>query len=334
MSDETQVKRATLTDQTRPNATPIEVHFNPSSLQLTVTSVSKPEGKSAQKTQHVGTTTTTLGMDLIFDTTDTGQDVRADTSRVARLMAAVAPKAATPTKPVVVFEWGTFRFQGIMESYTETIDFFSPDGVPLRATVKLSFTKQDEVFASPGAGSSVAAALDSVEAPAGPSANVTQVAQQAGDADTSGRWLAAANDLETMRFPTASLTIDLGVSLSPPVAFASGAELGLKVNGGVSLGMSAGLGVSGPRFGGAASAGISASAGAFAGLRATPSSRASRSALDPARLLGDPGSASVATQGYATFRVGGAGNVEGTASLATDVGAALATPPRIQFEGE
>jgi contractile injection system tube protein len=330
MSNRVQVVRATLTNVSSRGSKPIEVHFNPGSLQITVTKLSKQEGRNDEKTQDVGMTSRTLAMDLIFDTTDTGQDVRGDTARVAAFMEAVDPNAKTLERPVVLFRWGTFTFQGVMESYTETIDFFSPDGVPLRSTVKISFKKQKNIVAPRSTGSSRAAAPDAVEAPVGADTHVTQVAQQAGDQGTSGRWVAVANNLETMRFPSGPLTIDIGVSLSPPTPFASGDGLGLALNGGASLSVGASLGGAGPTFGGSASAGVSASAGAFAGLRATPTPQGTRGALDAMRLLGGPASAAVATRGQATFRLGGAANLEGAASLATDVGAAS----RIQFSGE
>lgn len=329
MSNQVKVVRATLTNETA-QSRPIDVHFNPGSLQITVTSRSKQEGKNDEKTQHVGTTTTTLAMDLTFDTTDTGQDVRVDTGKVAALMEAVDPNAQTLKLPVVLFRWGTFKFRGVMDSYSETIDFFSPDGVPLRSTVKISFKRQKHLIAPRGTGRSGAGTRDAVEATVSADAHVTQVAQQAGDQGTSGRWVAAANDLETMRFPSGSLTIDLGVSLSPPTPFASGDGAGLALNGGASLSVGASLTGTGPTFGGSASAGVSASAGAFAGLRAPATPQGPRGALDAMRLLRGQASAGVATRGQATFRLGGAANLEGAASLATDVGAAS----RIQFTGE
>ena len=56
--------------------------------------------------------------------------------------------------PVVRFEWGTFLFSGLIESYRETLDFFSSEGVPLRAQVSLSMTHQTRASEpTPAAGS-------------------------------------------------------------------------------------------------------------------------------------------------------------------------------------
>ena len=32
--------------------------------------------------------------------------------------------------PTFTFEWGAYKFEGTMEGYRETLDFFSPNGVP------------------------------------------------------------------------------------------------------------------------------------------------------------------------------------------------------------
>jgi hypothetical protein len=48
--------------------------------------------------------------------------------------------------PGVSFEWGRFKFPGVVDSLQETLDYFSEDGVPLRATIALGITRQDIVF--------------------------------------------------------------------------------------------------------------------------------------------------------------------------------------------
>jgi hypothetical protein len=40
--------------------------------------------------------------------------------------------------PPVRFAWGDFRFDGHVEALEETLDFFSPEGRPLRARLSLS----------------------------------------------------------------------------------------------------------------------------------------------------------------------------------------------------
>jgi hypothetical protein len=72
-------------------------------------------------------------MELLFDTTRTGDDVRNKTQLL------VALTLSEPSKPVktVLFAWGSFLFVGQIRSLSENIDFFSEEGTPLRATMTL-----------------------------------------------------------------------------------------------------------------------------------------------------------------------------------------------------
>jgi hypothetical protein len=88
-------------------------------------------------------------MDLVFDTTDTGEDVRGHTGQIARFMQPVGGGNENENvPPVVEFAWGSYKFQGMLDSYQETLDFFAASGVPLRASVHLSMASQDKVFES------------------------------------------------------------------------------------------------------------------------------------------------------------------------------------------
>lgn len=246
---------------------PITAHFNPVSLQYAVTNTMKDEGSGNKKKQVVSQSTGKLTMDLIFDTTDTGQDVRNHTREIAGFMAPLKDKSL----PIIIFEWGTLKFQGMAEAYRETIDFFSADGVPLRASVNLTLAQQDAVFEasnkSSGAKSDRAArpALDAVRVPSSPTQDATSLAAQSGN-ERAGRALAAANGLESMRFTAgAALTVEASVNLGPPVAFATGGA-GIGVSGGAGIGIGGGAGIglgggAGIGLGGGAGVGISGGAG-------------------------------------------------------------------------
>ena len=54
------------------------------------------------------------------------------------LVALVRPKGGSSAGSMVRFSWGSFLFTGYIESLGETIELFSSDGVPLRATITLS----------------------------------------------------------------------------------------------------------------------------------------------------------------------------------------------------
>ena len=279
-------ERARFTDKTR-NSSPVPVHFNPVSLQVTISNTLEEKGQGKDKKQYVSKSTAKLSMDLVFDSTDSGQDVRLATGKLAKLMEPVGEQGEGKAPPVVLFEWGTYSFQGMVESYKETIDFFSHDGVPLRAAVSLTMSRQDAVF-------------DSNARPREPQA-VEVPAIQGNDIARSGggRQLAAANGLESIRFPSGSLTIGGGVKLAGPA-------------GAVGATASAGIG------------------GAFAGLRV--GGAAGGQSIGATRL--DAPVAGVSVGGNSSFRVGGQANLEGSASLSTDIGASATSRARIRFDGQ
>lgn len=319
----------------KPKGAPIDVHFNPVSLQFSITNQLDPQQRSKDKKQYVKESSGKLTMDLVFDTTDTGQNVRGATGKIAAFM----QPDAKHVPPMVRFEWGAFAFQGIVESYKETIDFFSSNGVPLRASVNLTLSDQQKVFDQNAATGSRTADVTGGLTPSNtvevPPADPSSVASQAGDPRAASA-IAALNGLESLRFPSGPLVLDASASLRGPVAFASGgaglglsasAGAGLSVGGGLSAGASAG-------FGASASAGISASAGAFAGLRTDLSANASNGALDTSSLFSASGSVNVATDQGARFSVGGRAIVEGSAGISANVGvdASLLSSASLRFD--
>ncbi len=324
MSDAQRVQKAVFTPQSGPQQRQaITVHFNPTSLQLSIANTLGASGKSSDTKQYVTGSSATLTMELTFDTTDVGTDVRVATQRVASLMEPDEQRIPA----IVKFEWGTFVFQGMVQSYQETIDFFSPSGVPLRAKVNMSMARQEAVFADDGVSSGAGAGGgDAAVLSFSASAGVTGISAMAGVGDV-GRALGTANGLETLRFTSGPVSLGASVSLGSPVAFAAG-EVGVGVSGGI--GVSGGVGVGGST-GGSASAGVSTSQGAFAGLRTT-SSGGSLPALNPRPLFPRADSVGLATDQGAQFGVGGRAKVEGSASLSADVGVNASLASKIRFD--
>lgn len=248
------ISRATLTPVTG-NQSAITVHFNPVSLQLTINNTLEEKGKGKDLKQFITKAVAKLIIDLIFDTTDRGTDVRLETGKIARFMEPGKQEGDKKIPTIVKFEWGTFAFQGLIESYKETLDFFSQNGVPLRASLNLTFSRQEEVFDS-SFNSGNTPPDRAVDIPPGQSAS--QLASLGGAPD-AGRALAAANNQDSLRFPSGAFTLDPTIKLTPPVAFASGA-IGLSAGVGFSAG--AGFGIGGSAgFGIGGSAGISGSGG-------------------------------------------------------------------------
>ena len=125
-----------------PEPIEVTVHFNPASLQYTVSNTLKDEGSGSKKKQYVSQTSAKLTMDLVFDTTDTGQDVRETTEKIAKMLKAHGP-SGKQVPPLVEFGWGVYRFTGMVEQYKETLDFFAAGGIPLRAGVNLTLSSHE-----------------------------------------------------------------------------------------------------------------------------------------------------------------------------------------------
>jgi hypothetical protein len=237
----------------------IEVQFNPESLRIAMANENRggdqPGGSSQQ---FVGSGTTKLTVELLFDTTVEGSDVRAKTKEIAYF---VMPKEQADqnnkrTPPLVRFEWGTFIFEGVVNSMDETLDYFSEEGVPLRATVALNMSRDEIVFLlrQPGqargrgegasGGGSTPGTVPLEKARLGES-----VQSMAGLHGKSSAYkaIAAANKIDDLLRLPAGMMLDMNAGI--------GAEAGFSAGLGGGAGFSADLGV-----------GASASAGGAVGL--------------------------------------------------------------------
>jgi Contractile injection system tube protein len=331
----------------------VDVHFNPASLQLQVSNELK-DTRNNERKQYVAKASAKLTMELQFDTTETGDDVMRTTKK---LQAFVAPPLNQQNQsqippPVVVFEWGRVKFKGIAESYKETIDFFSANGVPLRASVNLTLSRQDQVFDdAPGTAPQDAGPMDDDLALDTPATSAADIAN-AGESPDAARAVAQANGQENLRFGNGSpLTVSASITLKPPAAFAAGAGgagfgigggLGIGIGGGIGIGAGTGIGVGASAGAGisiGASAGISglarlpATEGAFAGLRVTAGTGASTAKLNTSRLMPQVRSATLSTDRSASFRVGGKATLEGAVVLRADVGGRGGSRGKLSFEG-
>jgi LysM repeat protein len=208
---------------------PFTVDFNPQSLRLTH-SVGGPaasqgvEASGAPRSggaRQVTGTSTSLSLDLVFDTTRDGSDVRQKTQVLVSLARPAA--GASGGARVVRFSWGAFLFVGSIDQIGETIDLFSADGVPLRAAVSLSMrdTAAREVRpAGAGAGASLGASA-SIGASAGAGIGIGAGAS-AGIGASAG----------------------LGVGASASAGFGASAGVGVSASAGVAVGAGAGVAAS------------------------------------------------------------------------------------------
>jgi len=308
------------------DGTEVEVHFNPASMVYTIENSTKQQSGDPKRRQFAAQFSGKLTMDLQFDTTDTGEDVRQTTNKVAMFMQASSGSGTNPTsgnaqaQPVVSFEWGSYEFKGTLESFKETIDFFSADGVPLRALVSIGLARQDQVFDENAnfSSSNVSGSL----LPTGGNSDVTSLATMGGD-PTAARQLGADNGLDSLRFTggaslnvgggaSAGIQLNAAASFSASASVSAGAGLsiggGIGVSGGASAGLSIGAGAS-------PSAGVGISFGASAGVASSASLQIS-AGVGGGALFGGRASAGVpATAGAFAGLETGRATVSSTARL-------------------
>ena len=218
---------------TVPNSA-VPVQFNPETLKVSYTSTIKPpdnastnkNGTSAM--QFVSQGTTKLNVQLWFDVTavlpqaDAGiTDVRKLTQKVAYFMMAKPADNDPNTKlpPAVRFVWGSFQFDGLMESMEESLEYFSPDGIPLRANVTISLIQQTIQFAFADKGNApgrppAPGTAPLTAAPAGSS--LQDLAAKAGST-TDWQSIAQANGIENPRLLKPGQLVNLNASASASV---------------------------------------------------------------------------------------------------------------------
>lgn len=102
---------------------------------------------SNARQRFVGVDAETLSLDLLFDTYESGQDVRAITERIAAL-ARVDQDLHEP--PICRLSWGTQAelFTGVMTSLDQRFTLFRSDGTPVRATLACSFLEYETTAAA------------------------------------------------------------------------------------------------------------------------------------------------------------------------------------------
>jgi hypothetical protein len=200
----------------------IEVQFNPSTLRVTLSNTLNTQNRAGSggggaHAQYVDRSESSLSVELLFDTTvghrstQPNTDVRTLTRRIAdAFMKPVENGTNRPGAPVKCrFQWGAFQFDGLMSNYGETLDFFAPEGIPLRATLALGFKEDKFQFEQV---QDVRADPRPVPRYAPGGMPVDKATQAAGGNPKEWRKLADQNDLENPRFtPIAGLRIPISI---------------------------------------------------------------------------------------------------------------------------
>lgn len=216
----------------------IDVQFNPESLKVSYSNkvAEKAQGGSKDNSagpagrQFVGTGTTKLTMQLWFDASTPDKDGNQidDVRRLTKdVLYFITPQdyQGDETKklpPGIRFQWGSFSFDGLVDSLDETLEYFSSKGLPLRASISLNLS-QEKILIPIFKGSGK---IPGIDKPAG-----TQAMDRAKDGDTmesitsakgNGNGnssgldvfaIAQANDVENLRNLAVGQLIDLNVSV-------------------------------------------------------------------------------------------------------------------------
>lgn len=285
-------------------ANALDVQFNPTSLKVSLSNTLQENQRNgnSRASQYVDKSSSSLTIELIYDTTyvpqqaspsgDTaaqsgqtnqssqqdplteGSDVRLQTKKIAEKFVKPIGSGRRMRAPKrCLFQWGAFEFLGLVESFEETLDFFSKEGTPLRATVSLKL-KQDRyqfrnnaatatqqntpTLSSTGSTSNNNNSGDDGNGAPRPGQNTSPV--QGASNDQPGNWRETAmyNGIENPRMPSASMialpnisasasvgiSANVKISATPAFNFGSSARLGTKIEGAFSTSISSNSGVS------------------------------------------------------------------------------------------
>lgn len=205
------------------------VQFNPETLKVSFTNqIVTPAGAGDQSgppaRQFVGEGTMKLALQLWFDVsaqlppTD-GEvqvdDVRKLTQKVAFFITPEEVRKGVFVPPAVCFLWGSFRFDGIMESLEESLEFFSSEGKPLRASMSLNISQQRITkFRFPDEEETAAGTRVLIEAPAGSTLQGLASSQGKG---ANWQGIAEANGIENPRLLQPGQLIDMNATVPRPL---------------------------------------------------------------------------------------------------------------------
>ncbi|WP_127582980.1 CIS tube protein [Paenibacillus koleovorans] len=92
--------------------------------------------------QFVSSDSSTLTMELFFDTYEEGKDVRSHTKKIASLLDIDKDLHAPPS---IKFVWGSLNFKGVVEKVNQRFTMFLDSGIPVRATLNVTFREVSSI---------------------------------------------------------------------------------------------------------------------------------------------------------------------------------------------
>lgn len=207
----------------------VAVQFNPETLKIqyanqiqTNSSGGGDQSQGNSGRQFVGAGTTKLGVQLWFDATsvEAGQDGVDDVRRLTQevtFFITPKPDPSDSTKflpPGVRFLWGSLLFDGLVDSLEESLEYFSPEGKPLRASITLGLSQQ-KILRSEFQGDGRVQVPSSAPktTPQTPLRSGQTVQSAAGASGADWQSVASAAGIENPRFPGTGTLVDLASGL-------------------------------------------------------------------------------------------------------------------------
>lgn len=211
----------------------VPVQFNPETLSVAFSNKSAGgDQRGGSAIQFVGQGETKLNFEIWFDVTAPDPDAPGETDvrkLTEKVVKFIQPQPSGEEDkfipPGIRFLWGTFLFDGIVQSIDESLEFFSPEGKPLRAKIAINISKQEIQFqfgkqTGPGLGGAPSPGTAPLAAPAAGDS----VQSTLGKMGKQDQWqqVADANGIDNPRLLTAGASFDprAGLSVSVGSAFA------------------------------------------------------------------------------------------------------------------
>jgi hypothetical protein len=143
--------KATITNLDTDEA--VEVMFNPTEYAFTKSNnwqTPKKKGANVPPLEFNGGNPTDLKVQLLFDTYESGEDVRKKYTNAIWNLAMVNkqktdPKTKKGQPPRCEFRWGTmWSFKAVVAQISQKFTLFLPDGTPVRATLDVTFRQVED----------------------------------------------------------------------------------------------------------------------------------------------------------------------------------------------
>jgi phage tail protein X len=127
----------------------VTCQFNPKDYSITKAVkwiYDQVDGKNVGDAQFAGGEAQDMTVEIWFDSTDDGSDVRNKYQELLKMAEIDTSKQNTSTRksepPQCKFQWGSYlSFTGVIKQIAQNFTLFKADGTPLRAKVNVTFTE-------------------------------------------------------------------------------------------------------------------------------------------------------------------------------------------------